>query len=193
MSVPYVIEQDEKGNEKVYDLPSRLLRDRVVFIKGEFNQHMADSVVAQLLFLESSDPDKDINLYINSPGGEITAMFSIFDTMNYIKPDICSLAYGQACSAASFILAGSTKGKRYILKNSTLMLHELSSGTQGKFHDMEISFNRSKYLYNKMADYYAEFTGKPVEDLKEDMKKDFYMTAEEAVEYGIVDKIQVSR
>jgi len=193
MSVPYVIEKNDKDQERTYDIYSRLLLDRVIFIKGEFNQHMADAVVAQMLFLESSDPDKDINLYINSPGGEINAMFSIFDTMNYIKPDICTLAYGQACSAASFILCAGTKGKRYILKNSSCMLHELSGGSRGKFHDMEIAFNHSKHLYTKMAEYYAEFTGRPLEELKELMKRDWYLTAEEAIEYGIVDKIQDKR
>jgi len=193
MSVPYVIEKGDKGQERTYDIYSRLLKDRVVFIKGVFDQHMADAVVAQLLFLESSDATKDINMYINSPGGEITAMFSIFDTMNYIKPDICTLAYGQASSAGSFILAAGTKGKRFALTNSSIMLHELSSGHQGKYHEMENSFAHTKHLYEKMAKYYVEFTGQSIETVKEDMKKDFYMSAEEAVTYGVIDKIQDKR
>lgn len=193
MSVPYVIEQDDKDNEKVYDIYSRLLKDRVVFIKGEFNQHMADAVVAQLLFLETSDSEKDINLYINSPGGEISAMFSIFDTMTYIKPDICALAYGNACSAGSFILAGATKGKRFVLPNSQLMIHELSGGSQGKFNDMKVSFKHTESLYDKMAKYYVDFTGQPLATIKKDMERDHYLTADEAIEYGLVDKVYAHR
>lgn len=193
MSVPYIIEKSSKGQERTYDIYSRLLKDRVVFIKGVFNQSMADAIVAQLLFLESSDATKDINLYINSPGGEITAMFSIFDTMNYIKPDICTLAYGQASSAGSFILAAGTKGKRFALQNSDIMIHELSGGNQGKFHEMENRFTHMKHLYEKMAKYYVDFTGKDLETIKEDMKKDFFMSAEEAKEYGLIDKIQDKR
>lgn len=193
MSVPYVIEQDEKGNEEVYDIYSRLLRDRVIFIRGEFDQYMADAVVAQMLFLETADPDKDISLYINSPGGEISAMFSIFDTMTYIKPDICALAYGNACSAGSFILAGSTKGKRFVLPNSQLMIHELSGGSQGKFNDMKVSFKHTEALYDKMARYYVDFTGQPLDKVKKDMERDHYLTAEEAIEYGLVDKVYTNR
>lgn len=193
MSIPYVIEKGEKGQERTYDLYSRLLKDRVVFIKGVFQQEMADAVVAQLLFLESVDSEKDIQMYINSPGGEITAMFSIFDTMNYIKPDITTIAYGSAASAASFILAAGTKGKRFALSNVDIMIHELSGGHQGKFHDMENGFKHSKYLYEKMADYYVNFTGQDLEKIKEDMKRDFYISAEAALEYGLIDKIQEKR
>lgn len=193
MSIPYVIEKGEKGQERTYDLYSRLLKDRVVFIKGVFQQEMADAVVAQLLFLESVDSEKDIQMYINSPGGDVSAMFSIFDTMNYIKPDITTIAYGSAASAASFILCAGAKGKRFALKNVEVMIHELSGGNQGKFHDMENSFNHTKKLYEKMADYYVEFTGQDLEKVKEDMKKDFYMSAEEALEYGLIDKIQEKR
>lgn len=191
--VPYVIEQDEKGNEKVYDIYSRLLRDRVIFIKGVFDQNMADAVVAQMLFLESADPDKDINLYINSPGGEITSMFSIFDTMTYIKPDICALAYGNACSAGSFILAAATKGKRFALPNSQLMIHELSGGSQGKFNDMKISFKHTESLYDKMAEYYVDFTGQNIDKIKKDMERDHYLSANDAIEYGLVDKVYENR
>jgi len=193
MTVPYVIEKGKNGSEHSYDLYSRLLKDRVIFIKGVFDQSLADSITAQLLFLESQDNEKDIYMYINSPGGEIASMFSIYDTMNYIKPDVCTLAYGRAVSAGSFILAAGAKGKRYILQNSEVMIHELSSGSEGKFHDMEISFNQVKHLYEKMAKYYVKFTGKTLKRIKQDMKKDFYMTADEAVNYGLVDEVQSKR
>lgn len=193
MSTPYVIEAGEKGQEKVYDIYSRMLKDRVIFIKGVFDQSMADAVTAQLLFLESVDKEKDIYMYINSPGGEVTAMFSIYDTMNYIVPDVCTLAYGQACSAGSFILAAGAKGKRFSLSNSNIMIHELSGGHRGKFHDMEVDFNQSKKLFEKMAKYYSEFTGQKVDKIKKDMLRDFYMTPEEALAYGLIDKIQYKR
>ena len=191
--VPYVIEEGKNGNEKVYDIYSRLLKDRIVFIKGVFNEMLADSVTAQLLFLESQDSDKDIFLYINSPGGNIVSMYSIFDTMQYIKPDVCTLAYGQACSAGSFILAAGTPGKRFALPNADIMIHELSGGHGGKFHDMEISFNHSKKLYDKMASHYVKFTGQKLDKIKKDMKRDFYMSPDEAKKYGLIDKIQHSR
>ncbi len=191
--IPYVIEQDTKGNDKVYDLYSRLLSDRIVFIRGAFNPVLADSVTAQLLFLESQDKEKDIYMYINSPGGDVSSMFSIFDTMNYIKPEICTIAYGDASSAASFILAAGKKGKRFALSNSMIMIHELSGGSGGKFQDMEVSFNHSKRLYEKMAKYYVEFTGQKISKIKRDMSRDFYLTSEEAVEYGLIDKVQKHR
>ncbi len=193
MAVPYVIEKGEKGQEKVYDIYSRMLKDRVIFIKGLFDQNMADAVTAQLLFLESVDKDKDIWLYINSPGGHINAMYSVFDTMNYINPDVCTLAYGQAASAASFILAAGAKGKRFALPNCDVMIHELSGGHQGKFHDMEISFKHSEKLYGKMAKHYVKFTGQTIAKIKKDMKRDFYMSSEEALTYGLIDKVQITR
>lgn len=193
MSVPYVIEKGKNDQDKIFDIYSRLLKDRIIFIKGVFDQNMADAVTAQLLFLESSDSEKDIYLYINSPGGHVDAMFSILDVIDYVKPDICTIAYGTAASAASFILCAGTKGKRFALKNSSIMLHELSGGSDGKFHDMEISYNYSKYLYEKMARYYAQFTGKPLKKIKRDMLKDFYLSSDEAVEYGIIDKVQNKR
>jgi len=193
MTVPYVIEKGKNDQEHSYDLYSRLLKDRVIFIRGEFNQTLADAVTAQLLFLESQDAEKDIYMYINSPGGRIDAMFSIFDTMNYVKPDICTMAYGTAASAGSFILAAGAKGKRYALKNADIMIHELSGGSGGKFHDMEVSFKHSKYLYEKMINYYVEFTGKTLKKVKEDMKRDFYMSAKDAIAYGLIDKIQEKR
>jgi ATP-dependent Clp protease protease subunit len=191
--IPYVIEQDEKGNDKAFDLYSRLLSDRVIFIRGEFNPILADSVTAQLLFLESQDSEKDIYLYINSPGGMVTSMFSIFDTMNYIKPDVCTIAYGDAASAASFVLAAGTKGKRFALPNSSIMLHELSGGHQGKFHEMQNSFKHTEKLYEKMAKYYVEFTGQKLKKIQDDMKLDFFMSAEEAKAYGVIDEVQNKR
>ncbi len=191
--IPYVIEQGEKGQEKVYDVYSRLLKDRVIFIRGEFTPEMADAVTAQLLFLEAQDSEKDIYLYINSPGGMVTSMFSIFDVMNYIKPDICAIAYGDAASAASFILAASTKGKRFALPNSNVMIHEVSGGHQGKFHEMKNSFKQTERLYEKMAKYYVEFTGQKLEKIQNDMMTDYYMSAEEAKEYGLIDDIYTGR
>ncbi len=193
MTVPYVIEKGKNNQEHSYDLYSRLLKDRVIFIRGEFDSTLADAVTAQLLFLESQDSKKDIYMYINSPGGRVDAMFSIFDTMNYIKPDVCTLAYGTAASAGSFILAAGTKGKRFVLKNADVMIHELSGGAGGKFHDMEVDFDHAKMQYEKMTKYYAKFTGKTLRKIKEDMKRDFYMTAEEAVKYGLVDEVQEKR
>ena len=191
--LPYVIEEGEKGQEKVYDIYSRMLKDRIIFIRNEFNPALADAVTAQLLFLESQDSEKDIFMYINSPGGMVTSMFSIFDTMNYIKPDICTIAYGQSCSAGSFILAAGTKGKRFALPNAEVMIHELSGGHQGKFHDMKNSFEHTEKLYDKMAKYYVEFTGQKLNKVKEDMKRDFYMSAEEAKKYGLIDTVQDKR
>jgi ATP-dependent Clp protease protease subunit len=190
---PYVIEEGQNGQEKVYDIYSRMLKDRVVFIRGEFNPELADLITAQLLFLESQDKDKDIYMYINSPGGMVTSMFSIFDTMRYIKPDVCTIAYGDAASAASFILSSATKGKRFALPNSQIMIHELSGGHQGKFHDMKNSFEHTEKLYAKMAEYYVEFTGQGLDKIKDDMKRDFYMSAEEAKEYGLIDGVYTGR
>lgn len=193
MTTPYVIEKSDKGQEKVYDIYSRMLKDRVIFIKGEFNDMMADAVTAQLLFLETADPEKDIWLYINSPGGHIDAMFSIFDTMQYIKPDVCTLAYGKAASAGSFILAAGTKGKRFALPNANIMIHEFSGGNTGRYHQIENQFEQSKKLNKKLNDYYVEFTGQTLKKIQKDMKIDHYMSAEEAEAYGIIDKVQTKR
>lgn len=192
MLIPHVIE--EKGDsERVYDIYSRMLKDRVVFIRGEFNPDMADSVVAQLLFLESSDSEKDVQVYINSPGGDLHAAFAIFDTMRYIKPDVCTLAYGQAASAGSFILSGGTKGKRFALPNTDIMIHELSSGASGKFNDIRVHFEHTKRLHEKMAKYYVDFTSQKLTKIKKDMERDFYMNPEEALKYGLIDGIQYER
>ena len=190
MSVPYVIEPHKDG-ERVYDLYSRMLKDRIVFIRGVIDQDLADSVVAQLLFLESSDKEIDIYMYINSPGGELTAMYAIFDTMNLIRPDIVTLGMGQCCSAASFLLAHGAKGRRTILPNAVVMLHELSSGYRGKAGDMRNHHLHVEVLYKQMAKQYAEVTGQKLSKIKRDMERDFYLSSSEAVEYGIVDKVQV--
>lgn len=190
--VPHVIEGSD-GKERVYDIYSRLLKDRVIFIKGVFDGNMADSVVAQLLFLESADNEKDIQIYINSPGGQLTAAFAIYDTMNYIKPDICTIAYGQAASAGSLILASGTKGKRFALPNTDIMMHELSGGVSGKFNDMKISYEHSKALHEKLANLYVEFTGQKIDKVKKDMERDFFMSSSEAVCYGLIDKVQTKR
>jgi len=191
--IPYVIEKDEKGGERAYDLYSRLLKDRIIFISGIFNTGLADSVVAQLLFLESDDREKDIYMYINSPGGEINAMYAIYDTMQYVSPDIVTVGFGQVASAGSFILASGSKGKRHALPNTEVMIHELSSGYTGKAGDLRVHYKHLDRLYEKMAKQYAKITGKDIETIKIDMERDFYMTSKEAVEYGLIDSVQESR
>ena len=193
MTVPYVIETDEKNNDRVYDLYSRLLKDRIIFIRGTFEENMSNSIVAQLLFLESQDAQKDIYMYIDSHGGELGAMYAIFDTMQYVRPEICTIGIGKAMSAGSFILAAGTKGKRFALPNAQIMIHELASGTQGKVNEIVNEYNHVMTLYEKMANYYVEFTGQPLKKIKRDMQKDFYMTAEEAKKYGLVDEVHYRR
>lgn len=188
--VPVVIETDDKDNERAYDLYSRMLKDRIIFINEPFTQDLANSVVAQLLFLEADNSEKDISMYVNSPGGEVVAMYAIYDTMQYIKPDIATIGYGHCCSAGSFILAAGTKGKRYALPNTDIMIHELSSGNGGKYHDMKASWAYTERLYNKMADAYVGFTGKDLKTIKEDMETDNWLTADEAVAYGLIDKVE---
>jgi ATP-dependent Clp protease, protease subunit len=190
--VPYVIE-DSNGQEKVYDLYSRLMKDRIIFIKGVFEDNMANSVVAQLLFLESVDPTKDIYMYVNSPGGDCTSMFAIKDVMDYVKPDIVTVGIGQCCSAGSLILASGTKGKRFSLPNTSVMVHELSGGQGGKFHDMKVAFEHTTKTHEKMAKYYSEITGHSVDKIRKDMETDYYMTAEEAKAYGLIDSIHFKR
>lgn len=193
MSMPYVIEKGPKDQERVYDLYSRLLKDRIIFIKSEFAPDMANSVIAQLLFLETSAPDKDIYMYINSPGGEINSMYAIYDVMTYIKPDIVTVGMGQCASAASFILAAGTKGKRFALPNADIMIHELSGGHGGKMNDMRVQFEHSLKLYEKMARHYVDFTGQTYKKVKADMERDFYMSSEEAVAYGLIDAVHDKR
>jgi len=193
MSIPYVIEKGPNDQERVYDLYSRLLKDRIIFIRGEFCDDMADAVVAQLLFLESFDSDQDITMYINSPGGSVISMYAIYDVMNYIKTDIVTVGIGSCASAASFILAAGTKGKRFALPNIDIMVHELSTGTQGKAGDIRNYVKKMELLYERMARHYSEFTGQDINKIKKDMERDYYMTAEEAKEYGLIDAIHEHR
>jgi ATP-dependent Clp protease protease subunit len=190
--VPYVIEKNEKG-EKVYDLYSRLLKDRIVFISGSFNGEMANSVVAQLLFLEANSPEKDIYMYINSPGGQIDAMYAIYDTMQYVSPDIMTIGFGQVASAGSFILAAGTKGKRYALPNTEIMIHELRGGATGPATDLEIGLKHALKIKEKMASHYAKMTGRSLKKIKKDMERDYHMSPEEAKEYGLIDNVQYKR
>jgi ATP-dependent Clp protease protease subunit len=193
MSIPYVIEKGPNDQERVYDLYSRLLKDRIIFVRGEFCDEMADAVTAQLLFLESFDPDTDITLYINSPGGNVHSMYAIYDVMNYIKPDVVTVALGSCASAASFILAAGAKGKRSALPNTDIMIHELSTGTSGKAGDIRNYVKHMESLYERMAKDYSKFTGQDLEKVKRDMEKDYYMSAEEAKDYGLIDVIHVHR
>ncbi len=193
MSIPYVIEPGPNQSERVYDIYSRMLKDRIIFIRGVFNNEMADAVVGQLLFLEATDSEKEIYMYINSPGGEIDSMYAIYDTMCYVKPDIVTIGYGHVMSAASFILAAGTKGKRFALPNSDIMIHEMSTGNKGKYHEL-INYNDHMIRsYKKFIQFMVKFTGQPEEKITEDMKKDYFMSAEEAVEYGLIDKVQYNR
>jgi ATP-dependent Clp protease protease subunit len=186
--VPMVVEQTARG-ERAFDIYSRLLKERVVFIVGGIDDHMANLVVAQLLFLESENPDKDIHLYINSPGGVITSMFSIYDTMRFIKPDVATMCIGQAASAASFLLSAGAKGKRFALPNSRIMIHQPSGGTQGQATDIEIQAKEILYLRERLNRLYAEHTGQPIEKISRDVERDYFMSAEAAKQYGIIDQI----
>lgn len=193
MNIPYVIEKGPKDSERMYDLYSRLLKDRIIFIRGEFTSEMADIIVPQLLFLESADSDKDIYMYINSPGGSIDAMYAIHDVMQYINCDVCTMAYGQAASAASFILMAGTKGKRAALPNTEIMIHEMAAGIQGKAKDMRNRWKTLDRLDKKLNQDLAKYTGQPLKKIEKDVKLDHYMTAEEAKEYGIIDKVHYKR
>jgi ATP-dependent Clp protease protease subunit len=192
MSVPHVIEGSGQ-KERVYDLYSRLLKDRIVFIGREFLPEVANSVVAQLLFLEADDPDRDVIMYINSPGGYVSAELAIYDTMNYIKPDVSTICMGQAASAGACILASGAKGKRYALKNARIMLHQVSSGTSGHIDDMKIEYEESEFLNNLMIEDLARITGHSKKKIKKDLDRNKYMSAEEARDYGIIDEVLTSR
>lgn len=192
MSVPYVIEGSE-NNERVYDLYSRLLKDRVIFIGKEFTEDLANSVVAQLLFLEADNPEKDVIIYINSPGGSVSALLSIFDTMNYVKPDVSTICVGRAASAAAFILAAGSKGKRYALKNTRIMLHQVSSGAGGHIEDMKIQMNEAEFLNGRMIEELSIITKKSVKKIKQDLNRDYFMSADESKRYGIIDEVLTTR
>ena len=186
--VPMVVEQTARG-ERSYDIYSRLLKDRVIFMTGQVEDHMANLVVAQMLFLESENPDKDIHLYINSPGGSVTAGLSIYDTMQFIKPDVSTMCIGQAASMGAMLLAGGTKGKRLALPHSRMMIHQPSGGAQGQASDIEIQANEIIKLRLNLNVLLAEHTGKSVEAIAKDTERDNFMSADEAQEYGLVDKV----
>ncbi len=190
--IPIVIEQSGRG-ERAYDIYSRLLKERVVFLVGPVNDVTANLVVAQLLFLESENPDKDIFLYINSPGGSVTAGMGIYDTMQFIKPDVSTLCIGQAASMGAFLLAAGAKGKRYALPNSRVMIHQPMGGFQGQASDIEIHAKEILYLRSRLNSLLAQHTGQPLEVIERDTDRDFFMGAEAAVEYGLVDKVLVKR
>ncbi|GAB3453030.1 ATP-dependent Clp endopeptidase proteolytic subunit ClpP [Massilia terrae] len=190
--VPMVVEQSGRG-ERAYDIYSRLLKERVVFLVGPVNDQMANLIVAQLLFLESENPDKDISLYINSPGGSVSAGLAIFDTMNFIKPDVSTLCTGLAASMGAFLLAAGAKGKRYSLPNSRVMIHQPSGGSQGMASDIEIQAKEILYLRERLARIMAENTGQSVEQIHKDTDRDRFMSGEEAVAYGLIDKVLTNR
>ncbi|MEC0369465.1 ATP-dependent Clp endopeptidase proteolytic subunit ClpP [Paenibacillus chibensis] len=186
--IPYVVEQTRLG-ERSYDIYSRLLKDRIIFLGSEVNDQVANSIIAQLLFLSADDPDKEISLYINSPGGSISAGFAILDTMDYIKPQVSTICMGIAASMGAFLFLGGAKGKRYALPNSEFMLHQPLGGAQGQASDIEISARRILRTREKVNQFIADKTGQPLDKIYRDADRDFYLTAEEALEYGMVDRI----
>ncbi|MEN3366326.1 MAG: ATP-dependent Clp protease, protease subunit [Burkholderiales bacterium] len=190
--VPMVIEQSGRG-ERAYDIYSRLLKERVIFLVGPVNDHAANLIVAQLLFLESENPDKDISLYINSPGGSVSAGMAIFDTMQFIKPDVSTLCTGLAASMGAFLLAAGAKGKRFSLPNSRIMIHQPLGGAQGQAADIEIQAREILYLRDRLNHILAEKTGRTVEQISKDTDRDNFMSADEAVEYGLIDKVLTNR
>ncbi len=190
--IPVVVEQTAKG-ERSYDIYSRLLKERVIFLVGPIDDNVANLVVAQLLFLESENPDKDISLYINSPGGSVTAGMSIYDTMQFVKPDISTLCIGQACSMGAFLLTGGSKDKRFALPNSRMMIHQPLGGFQGQASDIEIHAKEILTLKNKLNKILADNTGQDMETVAKDTDRDNFMSAEDAVEYGLIDKVLESR
>jgi ATP-dependent Clp protease protease subunit len=190
--VPMVVEQSGRG-ERSYDIYSRLLKERVIFMVGPVNDQMANLIVAQLLFLESENPDKDISLYINSPGGSVSAGLAIFDTMNFIKPDVSTLCTGMAASMGAFLLAAGAKGKRFSLPNSRIMIHQPSGGSQGMASDIEIQAKEILYLRERLARIMADNTGKTVEQIHKDTDRDRFMSGDEAADYGLIDKVLTTR
>lgn len=190
--VPMVVEQSGRG-ERAYDIYSRLLKERVIFLVGPVNDQMANLIVAQMLFLESENPDKDISLYINSPGGSVSAGLAIFDTMNFIKPDVSTLCTGLAASMGAFLLAAGTKGKRFSLPNSRIMIHQPSGGSQGQASDIEIQAKEILYLRERLNRILAERTGQTMEQIHKDTDRDRFMSGDEAAEYGLIDQVLTSR
>lgn len=186
--VPMVVEQTPRG-ERAFDIYSRLLKERVIFITGTVEDHMANLIVAQLLFLEADNPDKDINLYINSPGGSVTAGMSIYDTMSYIKPDISTLCIGQASSMGAVLLTGGTKGKRFALPNSRIMIHQPLGGFQGQASDIEIHAKEVLKIRTKLNEVLSKHSGQKIETIEQDTERDNFMSGEEACDYGLIDKV----
>ena len=190
--VPMVVEQSSKG-ERAYDIYSRLLKERIIFLTGQINDNVASLVTAQLLFLEAEDPKKEIYLYINSPGGLVTAGLGIYDTMQYVKPDISTLCIGQAASMGSFLLAAGTKGKRFSLPNSRIMVHQPSAGFQGQATDIEIHANEVLSLKKRLKEIYSKHTGKSVDEVKSALERDNFMTADVAKSFGLIDEVVEKR
>ena len=190
--IPMVVEQSSRG-ERAYDIYSRLLKERIVFVVGPINDNVASLVTAQLLFLESEDPKKEISLYINSPGGLVTAGLGIYDTMQYIKPNVSTLCIGQAASMGSFLLAAGAKGKRFSLPNSRIMVHQPSAGFQGQATDIEIHANEVLSLKKRLNEIYSKHTNKSVDEIKSALERDNFMTPEHAKEFGLIDKVVVNR
>ena len=190
--IPMVVEQSSKG-ERAYDIYSRLLKERIIFLTGQINDNVASLVTAQLLFLEAEDPKKEIYLYINSPGGLVTAGLGIYDTMQYVKPDISTLCMGQAASMGSFLLAAGTKGKRFSLPNSRIMVHQPSAGFQGQATDIEIHANEVLSLKKRLNEIYSKHTGKSVEEIKSALERDNFMTADVAQSFGLIDEVVEKR
>tara|TARA_B100001063_G_scaffold102770_1_gene95915 strand:+ start:268 stop:879 length:612 start_codon:yes stop_codon:yes gene_type:complete len=190
--IPMVVEQSSKG-ERAYDIYSRLLKERIIFLTGQINDNVASLITAQLLFLEAEDPKKEIYLYINSPGGLVTAGLGIYDTMQYIKPDISTLCIGQAASMGSFLLAAGTKGKRFSLPNSRIMVHQPSAGFQGQATDIEIHANEVLSLKKRLNEIYSKHTGKSVDEIKSALERDNFMTADVAKDFGLIDEVVEKR
>jgi len=186
--IPTVIEKTHAG-ERAYDIYSRLLKERIIFLGGPIDDDIANIIIAQLLFLENEDPKKDIQLYINSPGGSVSAMLAMIDTMNHVKPDVSTVCVGSAASAGAWLLSSGTKGKRFILPNAEVMIHQPLGGAQGQASDIEISARHILSLKERMAKMMAKNTGKPLKEVEKDIDRDFFMTADEAVKYGLVDKV----
>ena len=191
-SIPMVVEQTSRG-ERAFDIYSRLLKERIVFVVGPINDHIASLVTAQLLFLESEDPKKDVYLYINSPGGLVTSGLGIYDTMQYIKPDVSTLCIGQAASMGSFLLSAGTKGKRFSLPNSRIMVHQPSAGFQGQATDIEIHANEVLSLKKRLNEIYSKHTGKSVDEIKSALERDNFMTADAAKSFGLIDEVVEKR
>ncbi len=190
--MPYVVEQTHRG-ERSYDIYSRLLKDRIVFLGTPIDDDVANVIIAQLLFLESEDPDKDISIYINSPGGSVTAGLAIYDTMQYVKPQVSTICLGQAASMGAFLLAGGAKGKRFAVPNARIMIHQLSGGFQGRGTDIEIHAREALRLKQKLNEIMARHTGQPLERIEKDTERDYFMGPGEAKEYGLIDEVIIHR